>query len=200
MLKMKIPCIVYAVVLFLISNCANERPIEMPQSKCSDCHSNLVDNWLSHSSSHSLLFTCEFCHEQKKNTGSAGHMANSECNECHTEVMHFPLISLTRSQCTVCHNPHGSSNLYLIKESIEFDKNPESPVIFHSLAGKGDYSFAELGEDEGGKNGMARGTGLCEVCHSTTIYYNSSGNGAEHFTERCIDCHKHTLGFYAGEK
>lgn len=127
-------------------------------------------------------------------------MSSSECGECHTETMHFPLISLTQNQCTVCHEPHGSSNIYLIKENIELDRNPESGVIFKSLEGKADFSFAELGENEGGTNGMDRGTGLCEICHAETAYYNSSGNSAPHYTERCTDCHHHTLGFYAGEK
>lgn len=197
---MKIPFIALILITLLLLNCAQERLKEIPESECAGCHEEVVIRWNTQTSSHSLLFRCDFCHEQKINEGKEGHMSSIECNECHTEVMHFPLISLTRSQCGVCHEPHGSSNIYLIKEYIEFDKNPETPVKFYNVQGKEDYSFAEASKMEGGENELEPGSGICEVCHTSTVYYNSSGNGASHLTESCIDCHKHSLGFYAGEK
>lgn len=189
------------VLLFILIffGCAKERIIEMPQSKCLKCHEKTVERWNMRSSSHSMLFTCDFCHEEKKNSGTSGHMTSSGCSECHTEIQHFPLIASQQNQCTVCHEPHGTGNIYLIKEIIVVEGKQKN-IEFYSLEGKADYSFAEPGEDEGGKNGRGRGSGLCEVCHKNTLYYNNSGSSSPHYTENCIHCHKHTLGFYAGEK
>jgi len=68
-------------------------------------------------------------------------------------------------------------------------------VDFQNVEGKADFSYAELGEEEGGQNDREPGSGLCEVCHILTRYYNRYGTGEDHFTSRCADCHNHGSGF-----
>lgn len=192
------PIYFFNILIILSQSCANERIHKLSESKCINCHEEVINRWEMNTSSHSIIFSCDFCHEQKRNRPGDGHMSSTECKTCHTEITHIPLIGMTEKLCTSCHEPHGTSNLYLIKERIELSQHHDIDIKFNSLEGKADWSFAELEENADGSNGMEPGTGLCEICHLTTIYYNSAGNGGPHFTQRCIDCHKHITGFLAG--
>jgi len=40
--------------------------------------------------------------------------------------------------------------------------------------------------------------GICQVCHTQTLYWRNDGTGTEHYNgERCTSCHDHTQGFKA---
>ena len=60
------------------------------------------------------------------------------------------------------------------------------PIRFDNLDGKVDGSFASLSNP---------GTGICEVCHTTTRHYRADGTGSPHFTFSCLPCHLHAGGF-----
>ena len=38
------------------------------------------------------------------------------------------------------------------------------------------------------------GSGLCEICHTTTAHYKSDGSGTAHYTADCLSCHDHAGG------
>ena len=57
---------------------------------------------------------------------------------------------------------------------------------FDNLDGRKDGSFASV---------TRPGTGVCEVCHTTTRYYNNTGTGEPHYEFPCYTCHTHERGF-----
>ena len=86
----------------------------------------------------------------------------------------------------MCHDPHGSSNLRLVRSLIDTTFDGVAEVEFTNEEGQGDGGFTSASDP---------GSGLCEVCHTRTRYYPNDGSGAEHFTFTCTACHEHTRGF-----
>ena len=84
------------------------------------------------------------------------------------------------------HEAHGSTNLFLINEQIVTPSGPTRSVQFTNLGGLADGSFASVSHP---------GTGVCEICHTTTQFYRSDGSGAVHFPYTCFTCHPHAGGF-----
>jgi hypothetical protein len=74
----------------------------------------------------------------------------------------------------------------LVRERIVTPDDTASPIDFTNLDGLADGSFASVSEP---------GSGLCEVCHSTTRYYRNDGTGEDHFPFTCFTCHSHGDGF-----
>ena len=65
------------------------------------------------------------------------------------------------------------------------DSIGDSPVKFFNR--KGAYSFADGDETY---------NGVCEICHTQTLYHRNDGTGAPHYPgARCSICHVHTGGF-----
>jgi hypothetical protein len=75
----------------------------------------------------------------------------------------------------------------LINETVLVAPTETAAVAFTNTSGRATGSYA-------GPPG-AEGTGLCEVCHLGTRYYNAAGSGEDHFTAKCTDCHSHAVGF-----
>ena len=68
-----------------------------------------------------------------------------------------------------CHDPHGSQNIKLVRETITTPGGANRPITFDNLTGLADGSFA---------NASAPGTGVCEICHTTTNHYRMDGTGS----------------------
>ena len=194
--------------------------VEVAAADCASCH-ELEAAAFEHASSHQILFDCDFCHAELARKPGPGHRDVPECQRCHSEAGHPPAYDPGEadhvadadggaadnggdgadpaSSCATCHNPHGSSNLFLIREQIRRPEGTSVPMIFQDLSGRADWSYAELAASEGGRNAREPGEGLCEVCHTHTRFYNRYGSGEQHAQSRCVRCHDHARSFVPRE-
>ena len=59
-------------------------------------------------------------------------------------------------------------------------------------------SYKDMAKDESMTGTDATPDGICQVCHTQTIYWLSDGSGADHYNGwRCTICHLHEQGFKA---
>src|SRR2546427_103432 len=109
--------------------------------------------------------TCTTCHAERDPTPGPDHRAIEACQTCHpaTET-HAP--NGMALPCVQCHDPHGSSNTKLVREIITTPSGADRPIAFDNLTGLADGSFASA---------SAPGTGVCEICHTTTRHYRADG-------------------------
>lgn len=109
---------------------------------------------------------------------------NAQCYDCHTQNTHVSL------NCLDCHTAHGTNNIKAVRGRIRMPGTKPRQVIFKSYTGLG--SFAD---------GTGALDGVCEVCHTNTKYYKSSGghrvhkNGSDYSGRNCTKCHRHENGF-----
>jgi predicted CXXCH cytochrome family protein len=187
-----------AAVAVLLAGCGTDGapqypggppPVEAVYGQCAFCHDGTATRMVLHGGHGSLQVNCEQCHSQDLTPGRVGpdHRSIPVCADCHTRPQtHMDPAVGTPQECLVCHTPHGSPNLFLIDEVIRSPDDVEHVIDFTNLIGKADGSFASATDP---------GSGLCEVCHATTRYYDSEGTGAAHFTNNCAVCHTHARAF-----
>ncbi|MBX3025013.1 hypothetical protein KF840_08900 [bacterium] len=164
-------------------------PIDQVYGQCTFCHDQVAVPMYTFGGHGGFKVTCTTCHDQDLTPGRVGpdHRNVPACADCHSkQKTHMDPAAGTPQQCLVCHTPHGSPNLYLVDTDITVPSGAVAPIDFTNLIGKADGSFASATDP---------GTGLCEVCHATTTYYNSEGTGAPHFTNNCVVCHTHAAAF-----
>jgi hypothetical protein len=110
--------------------------------------------------------------------------------------------------CLTCHTPHGTVNIYMVRDTIQTPSSGNREVIFKTL-GIGD-PFNDPDPIPGDPNSgvMADSsdavfTGVCEVCHRTTTHHTNDGigEGGSQLPENhndavdCTSCHPHEAGF-----
>ena len=78
-----------------------------------------------------------------------------------------------------------SSNIALVREEILTAEGPRA-VEFTNLNGLADGGFASV---------TLPVSGVCQVCHTATLFYRADGSGQPHFTLPCYTCHTHSAGF-----
>jgi len=131
---------------------------------------------------------CRACHENLlPGEVGPGHRSKPHCADCHLEqkAHHDPAVG-TATECTQCHTPHGSRNLRLVNERISTPAGGVRPVEFVNRDGLADGSYASTSDP---------GSGVCEICHTTTKFYRSNASGQQHFVSNCIACHGHQKAF-----
>ncbi len=165
---------------------ASFQPV-VSDANCAVCHADEAAR-LDKPNLHHNKFAgkCSSCHAEAKTEPGAGHRAISACADCHAPerfATHAPGVDIP---CMQCHEPHGTDNRSLVRDVIHTVQGADQPVHFDSVAGKADGSFASA---------SAAGTGLCELCHTTTQFYRADGGGAAHYVVPCTRCHPHAAGF-----
>ncbi len=158
--------------------------------QCAFCHNTLAASLFA-AGGHggSLDLTCESCHEQDLTPGfvGPGHRSIPACADCHTQQMtHHDPEAGTAMACLVCHTPHATANLRQVRESIQIPSGETVPIVFTNEKGLADGGFASVSHP---------GTGVCEVCHTTTAFYRSDGTGESHYPYPCVACHPHSQAF-----
>jgi len=90
--------------------------------------------------------------------------------------------------CWDCHDAHGDGNAFMIHAAVAKTSDattgvPTStvPTVFTAFTSGSDYARTSPSY-----------TGICQVCHTSTQYYNPSANG--HSTDKCTTCHVHSDG------
>jgi predicted CXXCH cytochrome family protein len=157
-------------------------------AECGFCHNALTVTANAANMHGTLGLECATCHELlRPNEYGPGHQRVPRCVDCHTGPQtHQDPAAGGERECAVCHEPHGSANLFLVREQILTPSGAMRTVQFTNEGGLADGGFASESN---------RGSGICETCHRTTRVFRGDGTGAPHFSVTCIDCHTHPAGF-----
>ena len=155
------------------------------ESNCSICHADEAARFTK-PSGHSANFQCGGCHAEISPTPGQGHRAIEACQACHPDNATHAPTGPPGLPCTQCHDPHGTDNINLVLDVLTTTAGTKVPIRFDNYDGRADASFASA---------SAPGTGVCEVCHTTTRFYRADGTGEPHFTFSCLPCHLHAAGF-----
>lgn len=157
--------------------------VSVSDQSCPICHADEAAR-LAEPSGHQPL-PCVECHAEVSPVPGPGHRAAEACEACHAgTATHAPAGNAI--PCAQCHDPHGSDNTQLVRDVLTTTLGTSVPILFDNLDGRADGSFASA---------SAPGTGVCEVCHTTTRFYRADGTGDPHFTFSCLPCHRHGRGF-----
>jgi hypothetical protein len=109
------------------------------------------------------------------------------CSDCHvSQSMHMGL------DCLFCHRAHETPNASLVRDSVRKPDGSVSGIIFTATTGAGSFADGDGVYD-----------GVCEVCHTSTLYYRNDGSalvnhtstGLDYSGTDCTVCHTHLSGF-----
>ena len=136
---------------------------------------------------------CTNCHDPNSShiSGSLGSYKrltlpddNNLCASCHNDSkvvgagflnMSTHFLAKGGSQamaCSTCHDPHGTTNLSMIRTAI----NGTTISYTDSIAGLVNLSTNQ---------------GLCQVCHTQTAHYRAGVPESGHPASGCLGCHRH---------
>jgi hypothetical protein len=129
-------------------------------STCATCHSSHADNGLDYASAMASNDFCISCHN-----GSRAKAVSTHSNRAN-DPQGFELL------CLQCHDPHGSTNLFAIRQHLVVG---ELPTRFHSMIPQpAETTFTILN--------FSTMEGFCSSCHDVPTHAAS---------QICISCHYH---------
>jgi predicted CXXCH cytochrome family protein len=176
----------FAVVFFVSITFAPGARALVSGHECSYCHSVMGASGSTLLNDASVEVLCMSCH--------ANAIGSVAAAEIHTNGgTSFPANRIT---CIECHDPHdneqninGIDNLNLVLATITV-MNPTLGDINAVFADK-DYSDGSYDYTK------PDGTGLCQVCHTSTAFQRNDGYRSNHKAgNNCTaSCHPHSRGF-----
>ena len=187
---------------------------------CLSCHSSSATHALWEGSTHDARnLSCQNCHSvHEPKSAHAQLKARTEadlCGTCHKtqvnktlRVSHMP-VKEGKMTCSSCHNPHGSTNVRLLKvgnwineSCLSCHTEKRGPFLFEHAAGR--ESCSSCHDPHGSSNDrmlVAKLPMLCQRCHigtrhPSTIYDNKSVASQSNriIGRSCVNCHQQIHG------
>ena len=181
---------------------------------CGTCHNRGL-HALWKGSQHELRnVSCVSCHSIHKPQSATAQLKavnqQSQCMTCHRDKVakldrsgHMP-VREGKMECSSCHNPHGSTNVRLLKAGNSISEACSSchaekrgPFLFEHAGVTGD-SCTTCHDPHGSNNDrmlVAKLPFLCQRCHNhmkhpSTIYDNKVVESSNRlFSRSCVTCH-----------
>ncbi len=187
---------------------------------CATCH-NRGSHALWDGSQHDQRNVgCTTCHSIHSPKGPSQIKAANEmalCATCHRPVVnrqhrfsHMP-VREGNMTCSSCHNPHGSTNVRLLKAGTTIDESCTSchtdkrgPYLWeHAPVSESCITCHEPHGSNNDRMLVSKLPFLCQRCHVTsrhppTVYdgylLNNSANGNKIYSRSCVICHQQIHG------
>jgi DmsE family decaheme c-type cytochrome len=183
-------------------------------ANCTTCHNRGVHALWKGSQHEQRNVSCVTCHSIHKPRSTTGQLKamnqQQQCMTCHRDKVakldrsgHMP-VREGKMECTSCHNPHGSTNVRLLRAGNTVNESCASchaekrgPFLFEH-AGVGGESCATCHDPHGSNNDrmlVAKLPFLCQRCHNhtrhpSTIYDNRVLQSSNRlFGRSCVTCH-----------
>jgi DmsE family decaheme c-type cytochrome len=197
-------------------------PAEMPareaSATCTSCHNrgpHLQWSGSMHDQRNVSCVTCHSVHSPKSDVAQLKKATQIEtCAQCHKpqvlkvqRAMHMP-VREGKMECTSCHNPHGSTNVKLLKVGnwvnetcVSCHTEKRGPFLWEHAAGR--ESCISCHDPHGSSNDrmlVAKLPMLCQRCHigtrhPSTIYDNAVVTTSNRlFGRSCVNCHQNIHG------
>jgi hypothetical protein len=132
---------------------------------------------------------CLDCHNPNhKGAGQLGLEAFSKASKHSSSVTkHYDY----NYECDVCHNPHGTANLAMVRETIDGRLGAGPLAIKYTDSTMFDPSYQDTSFN------LVKVNGVCNACHAPGGETHSSTNhpGNHHWGQACWQCHSHLIGF-----
>jgi DmsE family decaheme c-type cytochrome len=197
-----------------ITSFRTEAP-RVANERCLSCHTRGAHAFWEGSTHDARNLSCSTCHSMHDFKSPAALLAKPSeaetCAGCHRaqttklrRTSHMP-VREGKMSCSSCHNPHGSSNVRLLKvgnwvnescNSCHADKR--GPFLFEHAAGR--ESCVTCHDPHGSTSErmlVARQPMLCQRCHigtrhPSTIYDDSSVRARSNriVSRSCVNCHQ----------
>ncbi len=181
---------------------------------CTTCHNRGPHALWEGSAHESRNVSCVSCHSVHKPKSATAQLKavnqQQQCMSCHRDKVakldrsgHMP-VREGKMECASCHNPHGSTNVRLLKAGNTINEScatchteKRGPFLFEH-AGVSGESCATCHDPHGSNNDrmlVAKMPFLCQRCHNhtrhpSTIYDNKVlGSSNRLYSRSCVTCH-----------
>jgi DmsE family decaheme c-type cytochrome len=185
---------------------------------CTTCHNRGAQIHWAGSTHDARNVSCVTCHSVHNPQSEVAQLKTATeintCAQCHKpqafkvqRVVHMPLRE-GKMSCSSCHNPHGSTNVRLLRVGnwvnetcISCHAEKRGPFLWEHAAGR--ESCISCHDPHGGSNDrmlVAKLPMLCQRCHigtrhPSTIYDNAVRQTSNRlFGRGCVNCHANIHG------
>lgn len=173
----------FAVSLIVLLSFWRSASAEKPfKEGCSECHSDLLNRWDQMPVKHPpyVQEKCESCHSSEH--GEFNSKPSKTCAICHQEgsekfkAAHFS-ADISDSECTNCHNTHGSMHKGLLKETLHKPFEKRMCSVCHEKTADGKIAKKEKIQK------------VCLACHSKLVSDKDVVVHEAFEMMECIECH-----------